>query len=208
MSKSKGRKNNYEAMFLISQAAEPSLGKAVEHIKHLLERAEAEVIALAKWDERRLAYEIDKQKRGVYILAYFKCPTDMVGHLERDVQISEQLLRVLITSAEHLTDEEIAANDDRTGLDTEAKLKAEQVDTEQAEGNAKARLGAPAAEERAQTEAAKEQREPKPEARPEAQADAQPEAQPEPKPEAEATGESGGEAEKVQEPGEGETKQD
>jgi len=198
----------YEGMFLANQAAAASFGDLLAHINNLFDRASAEVIAMKKWDERRLAYEIDKQKRGVYILAYFKCPTDMVGHLERDVQISEQLLRVLITSAEHLTDEEIAANDDRTGLDTEAKLKAEQVDTEQAEGNAKARLGAPAAEERAQTEAAKEQREPKPEARPEAQADAQPEAQPEPKPEAEATGESGGEAEKVQEPGEGETKQD
>lgn len=133
----------YEVMFLASQTAAASFGDLVAHINHLLERANADVLAMKKWDERRLAYEIDKQKRGVYILAYIACPTDMVAHLERDVQISDQLLRVLITSAEHLTDEEIKANDDRTGLDTEAKLKAEQGDSAEAEGSSKVRLGAP-----------------------------------------------------------------
>ena len=183
----------YEAMFLANQAAAASFGDLVAHINNLLGRANAEVIAMKKWDERRLAYEIDKQKRGVYILAYISCPTDMVAHLERDVQISDQLLRVLITSAEHLTEEEMKAHDDRTGLETEAKLKAEQGESVQDAGSGKAaRFGAPAAEERAQTEAAKEQREP------------QPEAQSEPKPDAEA---SDG-AQKGDEPGDGEPKQD
>ncbi len=133
----------YEVMFLASQAAAASFGDLVAHINHLIERASGEVVAMKKWDERRLAYEIDKQKRGVYILAYISMPTDQVAHLERDVQISDQLLRVLITSAEHLTEEEIRAHDDRTGLDTEAKLKAEQVDAAESEGSSKVRLGAP-----------------------------------------------------------------
>lgn len=137
------RTGTYEVMFLASQAAAASFGDLVAHINHLLERANAEVVAMKKWDDRRLAYEIDKQKRGVYILAYINCPTDMVAHLERDVQISDQLLRVLVTSAEHLTEEEIKAHDDRTGLDTEAKLRAEQGDTADSEGSSKVRLGAP-----------------------------------------------------------------
>lgn len=133
----------YEAMFLASQASAAAFGDLVAHINHLLSRANADVLAMKKWDDRRLAFEIDKQKRGVYILAYFTCPTDMVAHLERDVQISDQLMRVLVTSAEHLTDEEIQANDDRTGLDTEAKMRAEQGDAAEAEGSSKVRLGAP-----------------------------------------------------------------
>lgn len=133
----------YEVMFLAGQAAAASFGDLVAHINHLIKRANGEVIAMKKWDERRLAYEIDKQKRGVYILAYLSMPTDMVAHLERDVQISDQLMRVLITSADHLTEEEMKAHDDRTGLDTEAKLKAEQGDAADSEGSSKARLGAP-----------------------------------------------------------------
>lgn len=133
----------YEVMFLASQASAAAFGDLVAHINHLLSRANADVLAMKKWDDRRLAYEIEKQKRGVYILAYISCPTDMVAHLERDVQISDQLLRVLVTSAEHLTEEEIKAHDDRTGLETEAKLRAEQGEAADADSNAKFRLGAP-----------------------------------------------------------------
>lgn len=133
----------YEAMFLANQAAAASFGDLITHINTLLNRAHADVLAMKKWDERRLAFEIDKQKRGVYILAYFSCPTDMVARLERDVQISDQLLRVLVTSADHLSDEEIKGHDDRKGLDTEAKLRAEQGVSSESEGSGKVRFGAP-----------------------------------------------------------------
>lgn len=142
----------YEGMFLASQAAAASFGDLIDHINSLFERANAEVISMKKWDERRLAYEMDKQKRGVYILTYFKCPTDMVAHLERDVQISDKLLRVLVTTADHLTDEEIAVHNDRAGLETEAKLKAEQGDVEET-ASSKVHLGAPVASEVAAPEA-------------------------------------------------------
>lgn len=137
----------YEGMFLATQTAAASFGDLIDHINTLFERANAEVISMKKWDERRLAYEMDKQKRGVYILAYFKCPTDMVSHLERDVVISDKLMRVLVTSAEHLTEEEIAAHNDMDGIATETKLKAEAGEVKESEGSKKVHLGAPVAAE-------------------------------------------------------------
>ena len=122
------RVGTYEAMFLASQAAAADFSGLVEHINHLFERASADVIAMKKWDERRLAFEIDKQKRGIYILAYFTCPTDQVTQLERDATISEKIMRLMVIKADHLTDEEIAAHDDRQGLSDEANLKAERGD--------------------------------------------------------------------------------
>lgn len=137
------RTGTYEGMFLVNQTAAASFGECLEHINHLFERAEATVIAMKKWDERRLAYEMDKQKRGVYILAYFTCPTNMVAHLERDAVISDKIMRLMVTSAEHLSEEEIASNDDRKGLETEAKFKAEQGDTAETTKVSGVRLGAP-----------------------------------------------------------------
>ena len=55
----------YEGMFLFSQAQTADLQEAVDHIDDILRRAEVEVISLCKWDERRLAYEIKGNKRGV-----------------------------------------------------------------------------------------------------------------------------------------------
>ncbi len=66
------RTYNYEAMFIISQAVAVDLQGAVDHIKEILSKAGASLIAMKKWDERRFAFEIKKQKRGVYLLVY--CP--------------------------------------------------------------------------------------------------------------------------------------
>jgi small subunit ribosomal protein S6 len=133
----------YEGMFLVSQAAAAQFGDTLTHINELFDRAGATVLAMKKWDERRLAYEIDKQKRGVYILAYFSCPTDMVAKLERDVQISQKLLRLLVIKADHLTDEEIAVHDERRALQDEAKLRAEKADSDEDDTASRVRLGAP-----------------------------------------------------------------
>lgn len=137
----------YEAMFLANQGAAASFGDLISHINNIFGRADAEVISMKKWDERRLSFEIDKQKRGVYILAYFSCPTDMVSHIERDVTISDKLMRVLITSADHLSAEEISAHDDRAGLETETKLRAQQGAAQDSAANSKVSLGAPVAAE-------------------------------------------------------------
>ncbi len=143
MTATETRTGTYEAMFLVNQAAAAAFGDVLEHINHLFERAEATVIAMKKWDERRLSYEMDKQKRGVYILAYFTCPTNMVAHLERDAVISDQIMRLMVTSADHLTAEEIATHDDRKGLETEAKFKAEQGESDDSNKTSTVRLGAP-----------------------------------------------------------------
>ncbi len=114
----------YESMFLISQAEASDLNGIVAHIEEILRRGNADILAMRKWDERRLAYEIDKQRRGLYILCYFRAPTQDVSHIERDCNLSERILRVLILKADHLTEEEIASRDDREGLSTEARLRA------------------------------------------------------------------------------------
>lgn len=140
------RVGTYEAMFLVSQAAAAQFGQVVEHINELLAKAGAEIIAFGKWDERRLAYEIDKQKRGIYFLVYFACPTDQITRLERDAQISEQILRLMVTTADHLTEEEMKVHDRRDELATEAKLRAEQA-VEEDQSSGKVRVGRPELEE-------------------------------------------------------------
>lgn len=116
---------NYEAMFLISQAVASDLAGAITHINEVLHRGHAEVIAMKKWDERRLAYEVQSQKRGMYILVYFKAPGVDVAHIERDCNLSEKILRTLILRCDHMTLDQMQATDGRRELEAEAKLRAE-----------------------------------------------------------------------------------
>lgn len=117
------RTYTYEAMFLLSQAVAADLGGAVEHIKEIVSRGHGEIVSMRKWDERRLAYEIRGQKRGTYILCYFKAPNTMLGHIERDCNLSEKILRVLILRADHMSLEEIQSLDARKELDVEIRLR-------------------------------------------------------------------------------------
>lgn len=139
--------NLYEVMFLIGQSTAANLSGVLEHINHIVERAEGEVVAMQKWDERRLAYEIDKQKRGLYILLYVKLAGEAVASFERDCTLSEMILRTLIVRAEHMTDEEAAAFDRRDDLAVEAKMRAESGAGNEDQGRAMATLGAPAQDE-------------------------------------------------------------
>ncbi|MCG3179894.1 MAG: 30S ribosomal protein S6 [Phycisphaerae bacterium] len=98
----------YEGMFLVS----PVLGEGVaptDPVQRILKRAEAEVLVCKKWDERKLAYEIRKQKRGTYVLTYFKADGSRIAGIERDVQLADDMLRVLILDAQDVTREQMEA---------------------------------------------------------------------------------------------------
>ncbi len=73
------RIHTYEGFFLFPQAAATDLQAAVEHVKELLARIDAEIISFSKWDERRLAYEIKGNKRGIYFLTYFKAGASTIA---------------------------------------------------------------------------------------------------------------------------------
>lgn len=120
------RTANYEAMFLVGQGAAAQLPEIITFITQTIEKAGGKIIAMKKWDERRLAYEIDKQKRALYILAYFNIPTVNLGQVERTCNLSEQIMRFMFTKADHLSVDEMKAADAMKDLEAEAKLRATQ----------------------------------------------------------------------------------
>lgn len=98
----------YEAMFLVDSAEASSDWDGVSAvIKSVLERAEADVVSIKKWDERKLAYGINGKTRGTYILCYFRADGGRIRDIERDVQLSERIMRVLILSVAQQTKEDI-----------------------------------------------------------------------------------------------------
>jgi len=98
----------YEAMFLIDPALAAQDWDGINQtIKTILERAEAEIVSMRKWDERKLAYNIRGRSRGTYILCYFRAGGDKIWEIERDVRLSERIMRVLVLNAEHMTQEDV-----------------------------------------------------------------------------------------------------
>ena len=101
------KQNQYEAMFLLPASAAAEADASVKLVQGIIERHGGKILVIKKWDERKLTYEIKKQKRGLYVIAYFTAPGDAIVPIERDVNLSEDVLRVLVTDAEHLNQEEM-----------------------------------------------------------------------------------------------------
>jgi small subunit ribosomal protein S6 len=116
----------YEGMFLFPQSTTANLQVAIDHLKEILEKCNVSIINFSKWDDRRLAYEIDGNKRGVYFLVYFNAPTTMISDLERRCNQSEEILRMMVTRADHLPTEIIESNEGAEALADEIKVRGEQ----------------------------------------------------------------------------------
>ena len=103
-----GVKKLYEVMFLIDSAeAAKDWDGIIELVTKMLNKIDAQIVSLKKWDERPLAYSIKRCTRGTYILAYFKADGRKITELERDVLLSERVMRALILRVDHLTEEDI-----------------------------------------------------------------------------------------------------
>lgn len=124
---SEPRINSYEAFILFPQSASSDLQGALDHTRDILTARKAELLSLAKWDERRLAYDIHGNKRGLYLLAYFRSDTRNLPQIERDFTLSERILRALVTRCEHLTEEQMRNAEAMQRTQDEARLRREET---------------------------------------------------------------------------------
>ena len=113
-------KKLYEGMFLVDSGKAASDWDGVNAaIKKILDRAEAEIVSMRKWDDRRLAYDIRSTSRGTYLLCYFKVDGQKIQGIEKSVQLSENIIRVLILSTEQMTKEDIEKDTPATKTEKE-----------------------------------------------------------------------------------------
>jgi len=89
--------NVYEGLFIFdsNKYARDPAGVSGQ-IAALVQKYKGTVLASRLWEERRLAYPIDGQRKGTYWLTYFRLESDELDALRRDCKINESILRELI----------------------------------------------------------------------------------------------------------------
>ena len=143
-------KRLYEGLFLVDtgQAASDWDG-TIAVIEKMLSRADAEVVSMRKWDERPLAYEINKKGRGTYILIYFNGDPLKITTIERDVQLSEKVVRVMILRTDKMSEEQIAGDTPSEAIAKRAEAAAVKAEEAAAAAEADEAAAAVKAEEAA-----------------------------------------------------------
>ena len=87
----------YEGMFILDSSrysAGPEA--AASEVLGLLQRVGGEVLASRPWQDTKLAYTINGNRKGVYFLTYFTLETQKLKELDRLVKLTESVLRHLI----------------------------------------------------------------------------------------------------------------
>ncbi|MEE9405724.1 MAG: 30S ribosomal protein S6 [Algisphaera sp.] len=98
----------YEGMFLLTQGAvSAGADQALDIVRGFLSRVDAEIVTLYRWEERKLAYPIASQKRGTFYLTLFNAAPTAISAIERECNLSEDVLRVMMTRADYMGDTEI-----------------------------------------------------------------------------------------------------
>jgi small subunit ribosomal protein S6 len=59
-----------------------------------------QIVKVAPWGRRRLAYQIDRYREGSYHIILFESPGDAIVEMERSLLITEEVLRHLVTRVE------------------------------------------------------------------------------------------------------------
>jgi len=87
-------------ILLENNFARESFDKAQELLSDAVKNAGGEVDNIVKWDERKLAYEIKKQKRATYVLMHFKCDPLNISKIEEEYSLVKGVLRYMIVNDE------------------------------------------------------------------------------------------------------------
>jgi small subunit ribosomal protein S6 len=65
----------------------------IERVRKLLEAQGATIGGVHEWGLRELAYEIEKERRGYYVLVEYVATSAAVAELERNLKLSDAVLR-------------------------------------------------------------------------------------------------------------------
>lgn len=91
----------YEIMFIIKPTLdEASIKNAFENVKKILTDNKAKVLEEKEMGQRDLAYEIKKHKTGYYFLLTVEASNEAINEFNRISNISEDIIRSLVTKLE------------------------------------------------------------------------------------------------------------
>ena len=89
--------NKYEAMYIVNpNVADDARAALVERFSGIVTNGGGNVEKIDDWGKRKLAYPINYETEGYYVLFNYKSNTDFPAELDRVLNITEGVLRSLI----------------------------------------------------------------------------------------------------------------
>lgn len=89
--------NNYEVLYIIDGALdEEATNATIAKYESLVTGSGGSVEKTEKWGMRKFAYPINHKEEGFYVLMTFTAPSELPRELERQMRISDEVMRYMV----------------------------------------------------------------------------------------------------------------
>ena len=86
----------YENLFIVKpDATEEEIDALVEHMSKNVTTAGGTIDKVEKWGKRRLAYRVEKNREGFYVLLQFSSEPEIVKEFERRMRVQDSVIKFL-----------------------------------------------------------------------------------------------------------------
>ena len=84
-------------LILPSETEDAAVDGVLERVRAILAERGGELGAIDKWGRRRLAFEIERQAEGFYVVAQFTADPESLREIDRVLSLADDVLRFKMT---------------------------------------------------------------------------------------------------------------
>jgi small subunit ribosomal protein S6 len=89
--------NYYEKVLIVDpNLDDAAVEEIVGKIKDIITKQSGEIIKVDNWGRRKLAYELNKQQKGNYVLLHFKAPPPTILEIEKYCGLVDTIIKFMI----------------------------------------------------------------------------------------------------------------
>ncbi|HEX2656639.1 MAG TPA: 30S ribosomal protein S6 [Polyangia bacterium] len=89
-----GRKREYETIYILRpDITNEAVGALNTKVRGIIESGQGTLLKVENWGKRRLAYEVQKQMKGMYLFFSYLGPAGLVEEVERNLRLTDAVIR-------------------------------------------------------------------------------------------------------------------
>jgi small subunit ribosomal protein S6 len=119
----------YELMLILRPDVADDRAQAVlDRTTRQVAAGGGQIVKVAPWGRRRLAYQIDRYREGSYHIVLFEAPAEAIAEMERGLLITEEVIRHLVTRVERPAKAIRPDGTDEDALDTDLPSAEDEIE--------------------------------------------------------------------------------
>lgn len=125
-----GTSREYETIYVLRPGTtNEGVAEINERIRNIIESLSGKIVKVDNWGKRRLAYEVEKERKGIYLYWQYLASRGVVAEIERNLRMLDSVIRYMTVKIDQDVDPEVRPIEvDETTYERAANTAADEED--------------------------------------------------------------------------------